>query len=112
MSDLERARTIALGLPEATEQDHHGMASWRVRNKIFATVPDEGHVRVMVDEDEIRAAVAAHPTTCEAVYWGERLSCVVLTLAGAPEPLLRELLTEAWLRKAPPRLAAQLLPPP
>lgn len=40
MTTLARARTIALGLPEATEQDHHGMASFQIRGKIFATVPD------------------------------------------------------------------------
>ena len=26
-------------LPESTEQDHHGMASFRVRGRIFATSP-------------------------------------------------------------------------
>ena len=40
MTTLRRARQLALALPEATEQDHHGMASFRVRGKIFATVPD------------------------------------------------------------------------
>jgi len=56
---LEAARRVALEFPEATEQDHHGMASFRVRGKIFATVPDDTHVRVMVDEDEIRATYEA-----------------------------------------------------
>jgi len=51
---LARARTIALGLPEASEQDHHGIASFRVRGKVFATVPDDTHLRVMVDEVEIQ----------------------------------------------------------
>jgi len=32
------ARTYALSLPGAQEQIHHGMASFRVRGKIFATV--------------------------------------------------------------------------
>jgi hypothetical protein len=44
--------------PGVTEEDHHGIASFRVGGKIFATVPDVDHIRVMVDEDEIRAAVA------------------------------------------------------
>jgi hypothetical protein len=50
LADLEQLRRVALALPEATEQDHHGMASFRVTGKIFATVPDEQHVRLMVAE--------------------------------------------------------------
>jgi hypothetical protein len=49
MATLAQARKIALALPEATEQDHHGALSFRVRGKIFATVPDSEHLRVMVD---------------------------------------------------------------
>ena len=38
---LAAARRLALSFPEATEQDHHGMPSFRVDGKIFTTVPDE-----------------------------------------------------------------------
>ena len=31
-------REIALALPDAIEQDHHGRPSFRVRGKIFATL--------------------------------------------------------------------------
>jgi hypothetical protein len=58
MSDV---RKLALGLPEAVEQDHHGMPSFRVRGKIFATVPDRDHIRIMVEEADIRAAVDETP---------------------------------------------------
>ena len=101
---LEAARRLALALPEATEQDHHDMGSFRVRGKIFATVPDEHHLRVLVDEDEIRAAVAAHPRICEELYWGRRLACVVVDLRRASKALVDELLTDAWARKAPKAL--------
>jgi hypothetical protein len=93
-------RRWALALPEATEQDHHGMPSFRVGNKIFATVPDDGHLRIMVDEAEILAAVAENPALCEPVYWGKRLSCVAVDIRTAPPALVKELLTEAWRRKA------------
>ncbi len=81
------------------------MISFRVRGRIFATVPDEGHIRIMVDEVEIHAAVTENPTFCEEVYWGNRLACVVVRLASAAPDQLRELLTEAWLRKAPKTVA-------
>ncbi|PZS23616.1 MAG: hypothetical protein DLM60_02485 [Pseudonocardiales bacterium] len=59
----------------------------------------------MVDEAEIHAAVTENPTFCEEVYWGKRLACVVVRLAPATPEQLRELLTEAWLRKAPKTVA-------
>jgi len=108
VASLAQTRKLALALPEATEQDHHGMASFRVRGKIFATVPDDSHLRVMVDEIEIRAAVAQNPGICQEFYWGKRLACVVVDLRPATPALLKELLTEAWLRKAPKALAAEL----
>ncbi len=104
MTTHESVRRFALALPEATEQDHHGMVSFRVGTRIFATVPDDDHVRIMVDESEILAAVAENPRVCEPFYWGKRLSCVVVDTRTAPPQLVRELLTEAWRRKAPARL--------
>jgi hypothetical protein len=98
---IEEARALALGLAETAEQHHHGMASWRVRGKIFATVPDETHVRVMVDQGDIRAVVAQYPEACEEFWWGSRLACVVVDLREAPRDLVRELLLDAWRRKAP-----------
>ena len=71
MTTLAQARKLALALPEATEQDHHDMTSFRVRGKIFATVPDDTHLRIMVDEMEIRAAVAENPDACQELYWGQ-----------------------------------------
>ncbi|MGI8760561.1 MAG: MmcQ/YjbR family DNA-binding protein [Jatrophihabitantaceae bacterium] len=105
---VEQARAAAATLPEVTEQDHHGIASFRVRGKIFATVPDDQHLRVMAGEAEIRAAVAEEPAAFHEFYWGKRLACLVVDLTAASVQQLRELLTEAWLRKAPRSLARQL----
>lgn len=104
---IDEARQLALGLPEVTEQPHHDLASFRVRGRIIATVPDGGHLRVMLDEHEIKAATAEHPTSCRELYWGKRLACLVVDLANVSAPQLRELPTEAWLRKAPSSLARQ-----
>jgi hypothetical protein len=99
---------MASALPQVTEQDHHGMTSFRICGKIFATVPDEEHLRVMVDEGEIHAAVSENPAVFHAFYWGTRLACLVVDLAGASPQQVQELLSEAWLRKAPAVLARQL----
>jgi hypothetical protein len=50
------ARQLALGLPEAVEQDHHGRPSFRVGGRIFATLWDELTMNVMLDEPGIRTA--------------------------------------------------------
>jgi hypothetical protein len=98
---VQAARAFALTLPEAVEQEHHGIPSLRVRGRIFATVPDENHLRVMVDEGEIRAAVAEDPAAFAEFWWGRRLACVVVDLRVAPADQVRELLTDAWRRRAP-----------
>ena len=108
MITLEHARALALALPEASQEDHHGMESFRVRGKIFATVPDATHLRVMVDELGIRAAVAGDPGACQELYWGHRLAGVVVDLRRASTDLVRELLTDAWVGKAPKKLAREL----
>jgi hypothetical protein len=101
---MKEARELALSLVEATEQDHHGMPSWRVRGKIFATVPGGDHVRFMVDQDDIHAVVAQYPNACAEVWWGSRLACVAVDLRSAPRHLVKELLLDAWRRKAPRQL--------
>src|SRR5881227_3537297 len=100
----EQARRLALSLPEASEQDHHGRPSFRVAGRIFATLWDSGHVNVMLDEPGIRTAVQRSPALCAEVWWGKRLAAVRVDLALADEALVRELLADAWERKAPRRL--------
>ncbi|PZS33446.1 MAG: hypothetical protein DLM59_06470 [Pseudonocardiales bacterium] len=99
-----QVRRLALALPQGTEQDHHGNPSFRVRGRIFATLPDEAHLHVMVGEHEIRAAAAADPSAYEQVWWGKRLAALRVDLAVAEADAVREPLAEAWRRKAPPAL--------
>ena len=101
---VDEARSLALSLPEAVEQDHHGRPSFRVGGKIFATLWSEQRLNVMVDEDGIRTAVERAPETCEPVWWGRRLAAVAVTLSGVDRSFLGELLTDAWEGKAPRRL--------
>jgi hypothetical protein len=65
----EQARELALRLPEAVEQDHHGRPSFRVANKIFVTQWDEDHINVMLDEGGIRTAIHSDPAAFEEVWW-------------------------------------------
>lgn len=99
---------MALALPEATEQDHHGWPSFRVRNKIFATQPDDRHLHVFVDPEQSAEASAEAPQGCEELWWGNRHSGVRVALSKVPKALLAELLEDSWRRRAPKRLVAAL----
>jgi hypothetical protein len=96
----DQARQLALELPDALEQDHHGRPSFRVGGKIFATLWDAEHMNVMLDEGGILTAVQANPGVCEEVYWGKRLAAVRVELTRANAELLRALLVDAWETKA------------
>ena len=67
----DEARSLALELPEAVEQDHHGRPSFRVGGKIFATLWDAEHMNVMLDEGGIVMAVQEHPDACSEVMVGQ-----------------------------------------
>lgn len=100
MVSVEQARSLALGLPDTVEQDHHGRPSFRVTKRIFATLWDEEHMNVMLDEPGIRTAVAHHPEVCQEVWWGKRLAAARVDLRLVDGALLQELLTDAWEGKA------------
>ena len=76
--------------------------------RIFATLWDEHHMNVMLDEGGILTAVQARPEVCSEVRWGKRLAAVRVDLRSADERLLRELLADAWERKAPPSVRGRV----
>jgi hypothetical protein len=94
-------RSIALSFPEVVEQPHHGFPSFRVRGKIFATLPDSLHLHAMCSEMDAHEAAAEKPDVCEEKWWGNRLAGVRVVLACANVNLLTDLLTDAWRNKAP-----------
>jgi hypothetical protein len=93
---VDEARSLALALSGAVEQDHHGSPSFRVGKKIFATLRTEGQMNVMLEEGGILTALDAHPDVCVPVYWGKRLAAVGVIFDRADRALLAELLEDAW----------------
>jgi hypothetical protein len=87
------------------EQDHFGNPSFRVRRKIFATVPDDHHVNVMIDPFDVDAAIRAAPESCAELWWGKELRGVRVELANAAPAMVEGLLRAAWRRTAPKRLS-------
>ena len=103
---LAPIRKHALSLPEVTEQPHFEYSSFRVRGKIFVTVPpDEAHVHVFVGENEREAALALYPEFVEKLTWGGKVVGLRVALARAAMEPVTKLVTEAWRHKAPKRLA-------
>jgi hypothetical protein len=106
---LAEVRRFALGLPGAAEEPHFDMISFRVRGKIFATVPaDETHLHIFVDETGVQASVSEHPAVFEPLIWGARVKGIRVSLGDAPADRVSELIEEAWRRKAPARLISEL----
>ena len=94
------ARALALSLPEAVEQDHHGRPSFRVGGKIFATLWTDERMNVMLDEDGVRTAIGDEPQACEEVWWGKRRAAVAVDLTRVDREFVAELLADAWELKA------------
>ncbi len=88
-------RRIALSFEGAHEQDHHGFPSFRTSRRIFATMPDDGQLRVMLPEEDIAAAVAEWPW-CDEQWWGKRLAAVRIRLPDCDPVVVAELLEDAW----------------
>jgi hypothetical protein len=96
-------------LPQTTEEPHFETSSFRVKGKIFATVPVGGKtLHVFVGVNEARVLIAENPTAFEAIRSGRRSArdWVRVNLAAAESSQVRELLEDAWRFKAPPRVLA------
>lgn len=104
---IAQIRSYALSLPEVTEEPHFHFASFRVKNKIFVTVPpEETHIHVFVTDDEREIALTLYPEFVEKLLWGAKVVGVRVILAKAKADVVNQLIRDAWLRKAPKRLVA------
>jgi hypothetical protein len=96
-----------LALAEVTEQPHFNYSSFRVKGKIFVTVPpEETHVHVFVAEDERERALALYPEFIEKLLWGGKVVGLRIALASARPAVVQALVRQAWACKAPKALVA------
>jgi hypothetical protein len=121
MADWDDVRRIALALPETTERLSRGNAQWRVQDKLFVW---ERPLR----QSDLRALGVEAPTGPILGARVEHLFAKDVLLADEPEVFfttphfdgypailvrldrigledLREVIVEAWLARAPKRLA-------
>jgi hypothetical protein len=100
-------RRFTLSLPEVTEAPHFQFSSFRVKGKIFATVPPgETLLHIFVEDEEREMMVAINPQAYEKLWWGKKVVGLRVTLAHAKLKEVQDLLRSAWLTRAPKKLAA------
>lgn len=108
---LAQVRSYALSLPETTEEPHFDFTSFRVRKKIFVTVPPaETHIHIFVADEEREVAQRLYPEFVEKLVWGGKVCGLRVHLAAASPPVVKKLVKDAWTRKAPKRVVANFAP--
>jgi hypothetical protein len=114
-------RRIALGLPEATEVKSRDLAQWRVKDKLFVwerplrrtdlealgdDAPDGPILGVRVEHLMAKDALLADdPAVFFTTPHFDGYPAVLVRLDVIPVDELEELIVEAWLVRAPKRLA-------
>ncbi|PYO61703.1 MAG: hypothetical protein DMD28_08655 [Gemmatimonadetes bacterium] len=106
-------RTMALGLPEASENKHMSHPDFRVAGRIFATLgyPRRGWGMVKLTPEQQEFFVRAQPGAFVPVNgaWG-RAGATNVRLPAAKKGAVREALMIAWRNRAPKRLVALHVP--
>jgi hypothetical protein len=126
MASWDDVRAIALALPDTSERPMHGQASWRVRDKLFvwerplrksdlraigdAAPPPGPIVGARVEHVLAREVlIESDPATFFTIPHFDGYAAVLALLDVITVPDLEELITEAWLCRAPPKLAQQYI---
>ena len=107
MITADELRRVVLALPEAEERETWGHPTFRVRDRMFAALSDDGRLAsVKATREEQAALIAAAPETFGVPAYVGRHGWVSVELATADPAEVRELVTEAWRQTAPKRLVA------
>ena len=101
-------RRIALSLPHTTEKPSYGTPGFRVKDKLFARIRDEGDVLVVfVDSLEEKATlIASEPEKFFTLPHYDGHPTVLVRFGAVDADELAELLTEAWRVRAPAKVRA------
>jgi len=105
-------RETALSLPVTSEKPSYGTPGFRVGDRLFARIRDEGDegdvlVVWVADEGEKRGLVESEPDKFFTTPHYDGHPIVLVRFSAIDEDELRELLTESWRLRAPAKLATQ-----
>ena len=95
-------RRVALSLPETIEKPSYGTPGFRVKDKLFARIREEGDVLVVwcADLDEKEALLLSDPATFFTTPHYDGHPTVLVRFGAVDVDELRELLTDAWRTRA------------
>jgi hypothetical protein len=109
MATESDVREIALSLPETEERPSYGTPGFRVKDRLFARIREEGVLLVRCgDEGEKDFLLRADPDKFFTTPHYDGHPSVLVRLGAVDRDELAELLTEAWRVRAPKRLAESL----
>jgi len=105
-------RAMALALPLATEQDHFGAPSFRVKGKIFAQLSADGAAGLVKLSPRMQEwALSTYPDQCwSEPNWG-RHGWTRLTWMSLPSEVVRDWLAQSWRAVTPRSLHGLLVDP-
>ena len=125
MAGFEDVRALALALPEAGERGDPGRRQWRVRDKLFVwerplrprevqelgeAAPDGPVLGARVEHVGAKEAlIASDPGVYFTTSHFDGYAAVLVRLDRIGRDDLQELVTEAWLTRAPKRLVDAFL---
>jgi len=100
--DPEEFRAFALSMPEAVEVEAWGHPTFRVRDRIFATLANDGSsAGAKTTKLEQIALVSSEPDTFSVPGYVGRYGWVSINLEQVDPDHARELVEEAWRQTAP-----------
>lgn len=106
--DEHDVRRIAMSLPETTEKSSYGTPGFRVKDRLFARIREEGDVLVLwcADEGEKQGLIAADPDKFFTTPHYDGYALILVRFEAVDVAELTELLTDSWRLRAPKRLVA------
>lgn len=96
-----RMRELALNLPEAEEVQTWGHATFRVADRIFASLPEEGVAMVKATMSTQQELLAVDPNTYAPAPRLGQHGWIHVALDRVPIEELTDLLNQAWSSVAP-----------
>jgi hypothetical protein len=94
---IDAVHKHAMALDAVTEEPYHDDSSFRVRGKIFVTVPPSGEViHVFVTEEDRETALALYSDFLEKMRWGGKVVGLRVTLASAQPAVVKSLVSKAY----------------
>ncbi len=124
MADWDDVRVRALALPETDEAQRRGQLTWQVTSKGFVwerglrksdvaaltalgqPVPDGPILAARVDDEGVKIAlIQSNPDVYFTIPHFDGYPAILVLLERIPLDELDELVTDAWLAVAPPKVA-------